>query len=59
MTLRVSTDNGRTYRPEVTAEVDHQAAWENAGPLGMGPSPWPPCRCPRHRAVPGTIPNPR
>ncbi|GAA2704754.1 hypothetical protein GCM10010310_79030 [Streptomyces violaceolatus] len=57
MTLRVSTDGGRSYGIAVTEAVDHDTAWENAGPLGLGPGPWPPCQCPRHRGA--GLPGPR
>ncbi|GAA1011612.1 hypothetical protein ACFQWA_00005 [Streptomyces thermogriseus] len=48
LTLRISTDGGRTYSDRETVTVDHERAVRTAaGLLGLITS-WPPCRCPAH-----------
>ncbi|MEQ6028193.1 hypothetical protein SOM70_37205 [Streptomyces salinarius] len=55
----MSTDGGRSYGTAVTEAVDHQTAWDNAGPMGLGPGPWPPCQCPATEAEPPAPRPPR
>jgi hypothetical protein len=61
ITIRVSRDGGHTYSSPAALATPHDDP-VNPDPLMQlrrYSSAWPPCQCPRHRAAPGTIPDPR
>ncbi|MGW0188173.1 hypothetical protein ACWDV7_20710 [Streptomyces sp. NPDC003362] len=59
ITIRVSTDGGRSYSAPTVLAAPHHDEQRPADPLAeLLAAPWPPCQCPTHRAAAG-LPGPR